>query len=205
MVDRYSVNRRWPEAVSAEAIDRILIGVCAAIWLALIGVSVAATIAVVNLGRGFRKMTSSPHTTWVLYAVIIVSALVIAGAIPALLRARRMAATEPAAWSVGTSASGRQSSRLRSTVGPVGSKSTTMLGRAGGWSEVDRIWLRGTVALTAAMGMAFTAVATATYLMAVSRDSASWVCYGVAGAVTLTMPAIDWLHARQLRCLDTTQ
>ncbi|HCB83464.1 MAG TPA: hypothetical protein DEQ00_19445, partial [Mycobacterium tuberculosis] len=48
--------------------------------------SVAAAVALMDLGRGFHEMAGNPHTTWVLYAVIVVSALVIVGAIPVLLR-----------------------------------------------------------------------------------------------------------------------
>src|ERR1700727_1726121 len=96
MVNRYSAYRRGSDAIPPELIDRILLGACAAIWLVLLGVSVAAAVALADLGRGFHKASSSPHTTWVLYAVIIVSALIIAGAIPILLRARRMAQSEPA-------------------------------------------------------------------------------------------------------------
>lgn len=99
MVSRYSAYRRGlgDDTISPEVIDRILIGACAAIYLALLGVSVAACVALADLGRGFHKAASSPHTTWVLYAVIIVSALIIAGAIPILLRARRMSQAEPTA------------------------------------------------------------------------------------------------------------
>ena len=64
---------------------------------------------------------------------------------------------------------------------------------------MDRIWLRGVVILTGTTGVALIAVATATYLMAVGHDGASWVAYGLAGAVTAGLPAIEWLHVRQLR------
>jgi hypothetical protein len=37
--------------------------------------------------------------------------------------------------------------------------------------------------------------------MAVGHDGASWVGYGLAGAVTLAMPVAEWLHVRQLRRL----
>ena len=64
---------------------------------------------------------------------------------------------------------------------------------------MDRIWLRGTVLLTGTMGAALTAVAAATYLMAVGHDGQSWVAYGLAGAISAAMPAVEWLHIRQLR------
>ncbi|MBX9638479.1 MAG: DUF2561 family protein, partial [Mycobacteriaceae bacterium] len=72
MVSRYSAYRRGPDPVSPDVIDRILIGVCAAIWLVLIGMSVAATVALVDLGQGFHPMARNPHTTGALYAVIII-------------------------------------------------------------------------------------------------------------------------------------
>ena len=106
MVSRYSAYRRGSDTIPPDVIDRILVGVCAAIWLVLLGVSVAAAVALVDLGRGFHKTAGSSHTSWVLYAVIIVSALIIAGAIPVLLRARRMGLIEPAARSTAGQARG---------------------------------------------------------------------------------------------------
>src|ERR1700740_464936 len=104
MVSRYSAYRRGSDTVPPDVIDRILVGACAAIWLVLLGVSVAAAVALADLGRGFHKMAGNPHTTWVLYVVIIVSALIIAGAIPVLLRARRMGLTDPVVRSITGSA-----------------------------------------------------------------------------------------------------
>ena len=74
-------------------------------------------------------------------------------------------------------------------------------GTAGEWSgeAVDRVWLRGTVVLTATMGAALIAVAAATYSMAVGHDGPSWVGYGLAGVITAAMPAAEWLYIRQLR------
>lgn len=209
MVSRYSGYRRGfgDDTVSPDVIDRILIGACAAVWLILLGVSVAAAVALTDMGRGFHKAAGSTHTTsWVLYAVIIVSALIIAGAIPMLLRARRMAQTEPAAR--GMTAASRPPVRLMSPAprtaaerarqprvqAPAAETDSAWSGEA-----VDRAWLRGTVLLVGAMGAALVAVATATYLMAVGHDSPSWVAYGVAAVVTAGMPAIEWLHVRQLR------
>ncbi len=211
MVSRYAAYRRGlgDDAVSPDVIDRIFVGACAAVWLVLLGVSVAAAVALADLGRGFHKASSSPHTTWVLYAVIIVSALIIAGAIPILLRARRMAQAEPAtrAMTAPAPGSGRPSVRLgagnlrtsgeraRPTSVPV------QASEAPAWSAeaVDRVWLRGTVSLVGAIGLALIAVATATYLMAVGHDGGSWGVYVLAGLITGAMPAVEWLHIRQLR------
>jgi Protein of unknown function (DUF2561) len=209
MVSRYSAYRRGAgdDTISPDVIDRILVGACAAIWLVLLGVSVAAAVALADLGRGFHKAASTPHTTsWVLYAVIIVSALVIAGAIPMLLRARRMTRSEPATR--GTTSANRPPVRLMSQA-PRTAAERARLPRAqepaqaadSDWSgeAVDRVWLRGTVLLVGAMGAALIAVATGTYLMAVGHDGPSWAAYVVAGVVTAGMPVIEWLHVRQLR------
>ncbi|WP_104183075.1 DUF2561 family protein [Mycobacterium avium] len=204
MVSRYSAYRRGlgDDTVSPEVVDRILIGACAAIYLALLGVSVAACVALADLGRGFHKAASSPHTTWVLYAVIIVSALIIAGAIPILLRARRMSQAEPTARAM--TAPARPPVRLGAGVARPATeraRHTPATTPDVGWSgeAVDRIWLRGTVILTGTMGAALIAVATATYLMAVGHDGSSWVGYGFAGVITAAMPVVEWLHIRQLR------
>ena len=206
MVSRYSAYRRGSDdTISPDVIDRILIGACAAVWLVLLGVSVAAAVALVEMGRGFHKAASSPHTTWVLYAVIIVSALIIAGAIPILLRARRMSAAEPAAR--GMTAPDRPPVRLMSQKPRTGAERVQQPREqasapvAEEWSgaTVDRIWLRGTVLLVGTMGAALIAVATATYLMAIGHDGGSWVAYVFGGVITAAMPAIEWLHVRQLR------
>ena len=207
MVAKYSTYRRGADdTIAPEVIDRILIGSCAAVWLVLLGVSVAAAVALADLGRGFHKAASSaPHTNWVLYTVIIVSALIIAGAIPILLRARRMAQSEPAAR--GMTAPDRPPVRLMSqkprTPAERVQQPREQRAAASGpdWSgaSVDRVWLRGTVLLTGTMGAALIAVATATYLMAVGHDGPSWVGYALAGVVTAAMPVVEWLHVRQLR------
>ncbi|OBG72019.1 hypothetical protein A5714_00895 [Mycobacterium sp. E2462] len=209
MVSRYSAYRRavGDDTIAPDVIDRILIGACAAVWLVLLGVSVAATVALVDLGRGFHKAASSPHTTWVLYAVIVVSALIIAGAIPMLLRARRLAQSEPAARAM--TAPDRPPVRLMSQAPrtaaerdkrPRFSAATTPTPEPAG-EAVDRVWLRGTVLLVGTMGVALVAVSTATYLMAVGHDGGSWIAYGLAGVVTAAMPAVEWWHVRQLRTL----
>lgn len=206
MVSRYSAYRRGPDVISPDVIDRILVGACAAVWLVFTGVSVAAAVALMDLGRGFHEMAGNPHTTWVLYAVIVVSALVIVGAIPVLLRARRMAEAEPATRPTGASVrggrsigSGHPAKRAVAESAPV--QHADAFEVAAEWSSeaVDRIWLRGTVVLTSAIGIALIAVAAATYLMAVGHDGPSWISYGLAGVVTAGMPVIEWLYSRQLR------
>jgi hypothetical protein len=208
MVGRYSPYRRGSDTVPPDVIDRILVAACAAIWLLLLGVSVAAAVALVDLGRGFHKVASGSHTTWVLYAVIIVSALIITGAIPMLVRARRMARAETAAR--GTDSPGRGTDRPRVRLGSPAPRAGAERARQPGvqatgpgaeWSgaAVDRVWLRGTVLLTGIMGAALTAVAAGTYLMAVGHDGPAWVGFGLGGAVIAAMPVVEWLHIRQLR------
>ena len=206
MASRYSAYRHGSDTVPPDVIDRILVGACAAIWLVLIGVSVAAAVALADLGRGFHKMARNSHTTWVLYVVITVSALIIAGAIPVLLRARRTAQAEPPARLVGASARvtasqpvGTGHAAARTAAERARSPRIPAVTPESSGATTDRIWLRGTVALTGTMGVALIAVAAATYLMAVGHDGASWFAYGLAGIVTAGMPAIEWLHVRQLR------
>jgi hypothetical protein len=74
--------------------DRILLGACAAVWLAALGAGVAATVALVDLGTRHGASRGESETPWLLYAVIAISAAVIIGAVPLLLRARRAALEE---------------------------------------------------------------------------------------------------------------
>jgi hypothetical protein len=206
MVSRYSAYRRGSDSIPPEVMDRILVGACAAIWLVLLGVSVAAAVALADLGRGFHRMGGSSHTTWVLYAIIIVSALIIAGAIPVLLRARRMTQADPDApparvpgrSPLRPGAPTARTSAERARAHPVQTAEP-----AAEWSgaAVDRVWLRGTVILAGTMGAALIAVAAATYLMAVGHDGPSWFGYVLAGLITAAMPVVEWLHIRQLRGL----
>ena len=208
MVSRYAAYRGDSDTIPPDVIDRILIGACAAVWLVWLGVSVAAVVALVDLGRGFHKVANNSHTTWVLYTVIIVSALVIAGRDPGVA-----AGSPDVAGGAGRggddragSGSGRPpgAAGLRRSPPRTGATAPAAGARdraAAKWSgtEVDRVWLRGTVLLAGTMGVALIAVAAATYLMAVGHEGPSWVGYGVAGAVTAAMPAVEWLHVRQLR------
>lgn len=209
MVGRYSSYRRGPDpVVNPDLIDRVMIGACAAVWLILVGVSVAAAVTLADLGRGFHKAARTPHTTWVLYAVIIVSALIIAGAIPVLLRARRATQSEPVVRSRALQGGAvRPPTRPAARAGARGLAESARrepvkaYGALNEWSgeAVDRIWLRGTVALTTAIGASLTAVAVGTYLLAAGHESGAWVSYGFAGAIALGLPAIEFLYVRQLR------
>jgi hypothetical protein len=213
MGDRYPEGRHWWARVSTAAGDRILMGLCAAIWLVLLGMSVAAVVALVDLGTGFHKSARNSHTSSVLYAIIVVSALVILVAISVLLRARRTTPTVPGARPSGAPARG-VSGRLARPEGYPPARTTTEQVRTERLAtlrplsneEVDRIWLRGAAALMATMGAALVAVATATYLMAIGHDGAAWAGYVIAGLVTLIMPAILWRGVQWLgRTLTTDQ
>ena len=205
MVDRFTADRRG-YAMSPLAADRILVGVCAAVWLGLVGMSVTAAVALTDLNRGFSRSAGSQHTPVGLYAVIIVSALVIAGAIPVLLRARRSTHARFGTDAAGTPARPVSAQPTRPGYSPpasltreAGTERLGNLSSAGALShaEVDRIWLRGAVSLFAVMGVALIAVAAATYLMAIGRNGLAWGGYGVAGVVTATMPVLVWWHDRQ--------
>ena len=212
MVSRYSAYRRGSDTIAPDVIDRILLGACAAIWLVLLGVSVAAAVALADLGRGFHKAAGNPHTTWVLYAVIVISALIIAGAIPVLLRARRAAGADPLARVAGRPLVGAGYPIERSAADRARQQhgleaSAPVSGTVSEWSgaAVDRVWLRGTTLLTATMGVALIAVGAATYLMAVGHEGPSWVGYGLAGLVAAAMPVVEWYHVRQLRSVVAAQ
>jgi hypothetical protein len=48
------------------------------------------------------------------------------------------------------------------------------------------------------MGLALTAVATATYLLATGSDTETWVALGTAAVITVAMPAVLVAFARRL-------
>jgi len=211
---------------SPESIDRFMVAVCGAIWLVLLAMSVVATVALVQLGRG-RDAGPDGQPSWLLYSIIAVSALIIAGAIPLLLRARRTALADPGSTgsdSGGVSGSGVSGSGVSGSgvadPGPVlpveaPTEKLRVFGTAVDpyardaapepaavsrvpASVVDRLWLRGTASLLGAMGLALTAVATATYLLATGSDTGTWVALGTAAVITVAMPAVLVAFARRL-------
>lgn len=213
-------SRLDPTSSEAENLDRLLLAACAVIWLAALGSGVAATVALVGLGSGHSaKSASTSGTPWLLYGVIGVSALIIVGAIPLLVRARRAALDDPRAGHgagarptagrtqtparapdprtqvLRTSQPAAAPTRARSAYPASARVSTfdTSLPPA-----VDRIWLRCAVVIASAMGLALLAIGIATYLMADGHDTFSWGAYIVAGLVTLALPAVPWIYLRQL-------
>lgn len=203
-----------------DNLDRILLAACAAVWLAVLGSAVAATVALVDLGSKHQESTSESGTPWLLYGVIGVSALVIIGAIPLLIRARRTALEDPHTGNPGgarpvtartqaaTRAVDPRTQTLRAGQQPAAARAR----QRGGYSSpgistfdaaippaVDRVWLRCAVVITIAIGAAMLAIGVATYLMAAGHDTFAWAAYVVAGLITLGMPVIPVIYLRQLR------
>lgn len=202
MIGRYLQAWSARGKLAPATADRIVVGTCAAIWLALVGMSVAALVALMDLGRGFHEAKGNPHASSVLYAIILISALIILAAIPMLLRARRITRDGPVARSAESPA---RSQTIR-TSGPMNIQSasgaTEKLAKVRpvlSDAELNRFWLRGTAALMSTMGASLLAVAAATYSMAIGHDGFSWTAYGIAGAIALVMPLIPWRHVRHLR------
>ena len=191
---------------------------CAAVWLAALGAGVAATVALVDLGTGHAQSTGESETPWLLYAVIAISAAVIIGAVPLLLRARRAALEESpppvrhpfAPWLASRRRFGApnrpprncECRRGRVATGPgYATREAISPPPSPLMTAVDQLWLRCAVVIAIAMGVAMVAIGVATYLMAVDNNAAAWVFYVLAGLVTVGMPAIPSLYLRQLRAL----
>ena len=207
------------DLAALDRTDRILLGGCAAVWLAALGAGVAATVALVDLAHGHTVSGGDSGTPWILYTVIGVSAVVIIAAVPLLLRARRAAvedsiseqrpraatpAPPPPAPVRGADA---PTEKLR-TVAPAAVESSGPIPRvlqgataAPDAPALDRLWLRCAAGIAGAMGVATLLTAVSTYLMAVGSDTVAWVLYGLAGVVTLAMLAIPWYFVRDLRAL----
>jgi hypothetical protein len=201
--------------------DRILLASCAAIWLAALGAAVAATVALVDLSSGHTQSSTDSETPWLLYTVIAISAAVIIGAVPLLLRARRAALEEspPPARAPLHNTGGHppppvrgieaptEKLRALGTADPVGARpgyptrEPITATPSPGMRAVDQLWLRCAAVIACAIGIATLAIGVATYLMAIDSNAASWVLYGLAALVTLGMPAVPWYFLRQLRDL----
>ncbi|AGB24163.1 Protein of unknown function (DUF2561) [Mycobacterium sp. JS623] len=195
--------------------DRILLGACAAVWLIALGAGVAATVALVDLGNGHAQSTGESDTPWLLYVVIAISAVVIIGAVPLLLRARRAALEEPPPRArapmraaPAAPARGAEAPTEKIRIGATTSAGLSYPTREAIRPQpnplaaaVDQLWLRCAVVIAIAMGVAMVAIGIATYLMAVDHNAVAWALYILAGIVTLGMPAIPWFYLRELRAL----
>lgn len=211
------------EAGEFDRTDRVLLASCAGIWLAALGAGVAATVALVDLSGGDSEPTGGSGTPWLLYTVIAVSALVIIGAVPLLLRARRDAAAdtqtppraaarpEPGRPQPADRGVDMPTEKLRISGSSVG-RFNSGPGYAAPWTHspalpaglvgaVDQVWLRCTLVMACAIGVGMITIGIATYLMAVDSNTAAWVFYVLAGLVTLAMPAVPVFYLRELRGL----
>ncbi|MCT7660213.1 DUF2561 family protein [Mycobacterium deserti] len=201
-----------------DRIDRILLGSCAGIWLVALGTGVAATVALVDLASGDTASSADSDTPWLLYTVIAISAIVIIGAVPLLLRARREAAADvhpqerldprpslgrsqppepgvaPAPLRAGGPVIGRPSAAAPVNVLAGAPASPTT-------AAADQLSLRCALAIACAIGIATVAIGVGTYLMAVGSTVAAWVFLVLAGLVTLAMAAVPWYFLRELRAL----
>jgi hypothetical protein len=214
-----SRSRTGLDAGEFDRTDRILLAACAAVWLIALGAGVAATVALVDLGSRHAEPTGKSETPWLLYSVIAISAAVIIGAVPLLLRARRTAADEPtpAVRAAPVRAPLHPDAPVRGAEAPTEKIRIGRPGPAGpGYvareaigpqppsplmAAVDQLWLRCAVVIAIDMGVAMVAIGVATYLMAVDSNAAAWVFYVLAGIATLGMPAIPWFYLRELRAL----
>lgn len=192
--------------------DRILLGSCAGVWLTALGTGVAAGVALTNLAGGGQGAAGDDGTPWGLYGVIGVSAAVIAGAVPLLLRARREAQEQadddrsaPPATRAAR-AGEAPTERLREpSVGRFdrsGYAATMMPGRplpAAVVDAIDRVWLRHALVIIGAVGLAMALIGLATYFMAVDSNTVATVLLVLAGLITVAMPAATWFYLRELR------
>lgn len=180
-----------------DTTDRVLLGACAAVWLAALGAGVAAAVALVDLGRSHPQGAESADTPWVLYTVIGLSVVVIAGAVPLLLRARAQA---------GRQQPGRRPQPPARSPRPIGGSyraappamSRYAAGTGVAAAAVEAVWLRFTLSVACAIGLGTAAIGLATYLMATGSGVAAWCLYGLAGVVTAGLVAVLVVALRQL-------
>ncbi|MBU9765573.1 DUF2561 family protein [Mycobacterium sp. TNTM28] len=183
-----------------DSTDRVLLGACAAVWLAALGAGVAAVVALVDLGRSHPQGAESADTPWVLYTVIGLSVLVIAGAVPLLLRARAQTDSRQPA---------RRPQPPARSPRPIGGSyraapvTMSRYSAGSGTALAEAIWLRFTLAVTCAIGIGTAAIGLATYLMATGSDVAAWCLYGLAGLVTAGIIALPIVALRQLDALPS--
>lgn len=213
-----------PNRRLADNLDRILLIGCAVIWVLALGAAVAAIVALVDLGRGPQTADGGSGTPWLLYTVIVVSALVIIAAVPLLLRARRAgdgdsaAQVRPrrveedpnlpagAARGIETPTGklrmfGPPPEPVSRRPGPVSAAAPHRRDPGFPAAAVDQIYLRFGLSTACALGAATAAIGTATYLMANDSDTLAWVAYGVAAVITVASAALPWYHLKELNAV----
>lgn len=207
-----TVSATRSDTGDVDNLDRILLGAGGAVWLTALGTGVAATVALADLA-GASAPAPDGGTPWLLYGVIGVSAVVIAGAVPLLLRARRNAAGEHASLTVqradtmpGQESAGRTAEPPTEKLSvaalrEVPSEVPSRLDAGPGNARVEQLARRCALVIAIAVGAALVAIGVATYLMAVGNDIASWVLYGLAAVITLAMPVAPWWYLREIRAL----
>ncbi|WP_100515044.1 DUF2561 family protein [Mycobacteroides abscessus] len=219
---------------SPESVDRILIGLCAVIWLAFVGMLVGAIVVIAGMGED----SGSSGSSWGIYIVIGVSLAVIVGAVPLLLRARKSAAQRTARGASKTAPKPKGANSSGGATAPSGpppaEASTEKLKTFGGLADhvshvpkdyngpgspayraateaaakravINRLWLRATVGIAGAIGLALLAVVTGTYLLAVESDTAAVIAFVFAGVITCAMGAIPWVTLKKLRELGSSE
>ncbi|MCW1821394.1 hypothetical protein A5731_04860 [Mycolicibacterium conceptionense] len=185
-----------------DTTDRVLLGACAAVWLAALGAGVAAVVALVDLGRSHPQGAESADTPWVLYTVIGLSVVVIAGAVPLLLRARAQASRQqPGRRPQPPARSPRPIGGSYRAAPPAMSRYAAGTGVAA--AAVEAVWLRFTLSVACAIGLGTAAIGLATYLMATGSGVAAWCLYGLAGVVTAGLVAVLVVALRQLDSLPS--
>ncbi|AMO62133.1 Protein of uncharacterised function (DUF2561) [Mycolicibacterium phlei] len=211
-VDDTGRSRLTPALDSTELdrTDRLLLGSSAGVWLVALGTAVAATVALVDLGTAHTAPVGASGTPWGLYGVIAVSAAVIAGAVPLLLRARREAMADtsagPRAEGVSaphTPAGGRGAAPRAPYAAPraLRTPEAAKIARDGAVAAAERLWLRCALVIICAMGVAMVTIGVATYLMAVGSDLASWILYGLTAVIIVAMPVAPWYYLKEMRAL----
>lgn len=180
----------------SETADRAGVITCAVVWLIALALGVAAIVGLVDMATPEQagvEETGGAVSTWWLWVIIAVSAVIIAGSIPLLVRARRAAESEPARRAVSRPV-------LRKAVDRDPPERSGGPQRAGLPAEtLDRILLRGGVGVMTGAGLGMALVALGTLLMAEGYDTGAWVCIGVAGVITLALIAIPELFVKELK------
>ncbi|BBZ67719.1 hypothetical protein MINS_31480 [Mycolicibacterium insubricum] len=181
---------------SPENTDRVFVAAASTVWLIALALAVLAIISLVRLGSGPQVHSggeASSGSTWWLWLIIGVSAAIIAGAMPLLVRARQAAQSAPSRRAVSKPAVRRAVDRYPPEF------STSVPQNRIPAAALDRLWLRGGLGVLTATGVAMGAVALATYLIAEGNDTGAYISFGVAALVSLGMIAIPEVFLKELK------